>query len=236
VSEGEEEPNNKDTKVSQKRDKIHSIVIYGFTTAIFAYLISTSFDSSGGFTFKLEQVALIGAVIGLLLFRYFDVIKFGNVLELSNKVADVKEKAEQEGTSFAEDIEEIQKKIENLESKHDYTEEKEEAKSETAGEGTSIMEKYSKSKSIQEKVKISEKVYKKSEKSLEDKEKDCILLLEDPDWRWRTKKKLKRDSGLSEPEFKNFINKNRTSANAIVKSTIPDRLGNELYRLKRRRK
>jgi hypothetical protein len=78
-------------------------------------------------------------------------------------------------------------------------------------------------------IKIEEKVPEK-ELVYQDKFEICMKLLNDIRWKWRTGDVLRFTSEMTSEEFRKFLSENK---NKIVKSSIPDKFGNDLYRLRK---
>ena len=91
--------NNSDKKPYEKSNVI---AIYAFAAGVFILVIL----SSAGSHIELEEMELIGLgfVTVLLLFRYFNLIKLGGILELSREVTSMRDKHEQFKSSTADEV------------------------------------------------------------------------------------------------------------------------------------
>lgn len=94
--------NNSDSADKKSHEKSNVIAIYAFAIGVFILVIL----SSAGFFIKLEWMQLVGLgfVTVLLLFRYFDLIKLGGILELSRKVSNIHTEQKQFMSSTADEV------------------------------------------------------------------------------------------------------------------------------------
>ena len=69
-----------------------------------------------------------------------------------------------------------------------------------------------------------------SQRPIDFEEKSNIVMkeLENPNWKWRSDKWLKLNSGMDDDEFSKFLEENNDS---VTESRLRDRFGNRLFRL-----
>ncbi len=96
------DPNNSENMVSKSFGKSNVIAIYAFAFGVFILVILSSTNSS----IHLEWAELMGLgfITILLLFRYFDLIKLGGILELSRKVNSIQTKQKQFMSSTVDEV------------------------------------------------------------------------------------------------------------------------------------
>ena len=70
-----------------------------------------------------------------------------------------------------------------------------------------------------------EELSKPSTSDYDSKATECLELLKDKKWKWRSDVILKRKSGLSQTEFDYFVN----NTPEVIKSKKPDIYGNDLF-------
>lgn len=115
--------NNLDNTNKKSHEKSNAVAIYTFATGVFILVILSSTSSF----IKLEWGELVGLgfITILLLFRYFDLIKLGGVLELSSKVSNIQTEQKQFMSSTADEVlalKRVNPEIENLKREEDEPE------------------------------------------------------------------------------------------------------------------
>lgn len=205
---------SKSSKRKPKFEKVNSVAIYAYAIGLFSLVVVSS-QSSLGIILEWPQMIILGFVLVLLLYRYFDFIKLGGFLELQKQI----KKSQMDMAVAKNEIHDLTEQVFSEESEY----EKEDEELPTA---------------VPESVEIKEKVYEKkglekkiqediSEQPTEEQTKHCLRLLRDRRWDWRTDKTLMRRTRMNKKQFSRFLDDHPE----VVESYIDDVSGNKLYKI-----